>query len=160
MTPARLTLVLLALAAPWSLACSGSTKPATSQAPLIVGTWSFESGVDIGKSAAKMLRKEKPEATDAEVEALTKDAVAAAGPRPRFTFNADGTGLLEGMVFDHPIADPVSWELIEASASRISINTWTPTQPKKDPMVFSVESPDLLVLAEGFMRGTRLVRVK
>lgn len=136
---------------------AASSPPASAAPASIVGTWAME--MTLGKTAAKAVRLGKPDATDAEIEAATKAAKQAAGPGPRLTFNADGTGTLEGMVFDHAIADPLTWKLVEETPERIVIDTWTAAKVESR-MTFLVESPDVLVYADKPMKGEKIVRVK
>lgn len=167
----RTTFAVMLLGAATLSSCTRETKTSASAKPAsgqhatadtpLVGTW--EIGFDLGLSTAKLLRKVKPEITDEEVRAAEQEArkkSREAGQVPRMTFHADGTGLQEGMVFDHKTADPFAWELAEQSASRISIYIWNDHRPEKESMVFAIETPDLLKFAEGKMKGASLERVK
>lgn len=139
----------------------GSCTGGVPETPVIVGTWEVE--LDLGPSAGKAIRSANPDATEAEVRAAMDAAVVqlrASGGIPRFTFAADGTTLMEGLVVDHLVSTAGQWELVDASTNRVAIRIWTADKPAKEPMVFAVGSQDSLTFAEGKMRGTRLARVK
>jgi hypothetical protein len=127
-----------------------------------VGTWEPER--DWAKDVARINKMTGSNLTVEDAIKVEKQRMESSGDAPvQFTYGADGTFVMQGMIFDHVMREESRWLLVEPAGDRVVVEVEDRRPDHKgerERTTFVFEEPDLVRIDDGLMRGTKYRRVK